>query len=1350
MQPVQSPAIFESNLEWPPTSSPKASTPRVSFANTLKLEQVDGMLRPTSQSGKWQHIRQNNDKLANKLADLILQRNSLFQMSKLGQPVDWNRFDNLTGQLADQEINLFNRADLEERGLIPTTSKPDSRPTELELFAQSQAQAPVRVVPPLEPVQSSTGKRVQDENMLILGVGLAGMVIDDPLLAYGDEQGVLLPLTGVCRALDLPIEVEPNQGQASGWFISQGRNFDLDLKAGTLNINGAAVELPIEGIEQSEDDIYVDAKLISKWLPADFSISRSELQLEVEPRENFPFLERLARQGRRQGLDQGGQAAPTLPLRESEYSLFSMPFADFNTTTSYDTESSGPLKSSYTMTAKGNMGFMASDLFISGSEDEPFDNLRFKLERTDPQARLLGPLAASSMALGDISTSRLPFVSSKWERGMAITNKDLLKQAEFDTTTFRGDLPPGWEVEIYRNGSLVASTTVGSDGQYNLEEIPLYHGENNFKIISYGPQGQENTETRTINVGAEMLSKGKSRYEFSVSQQDSTIVDSNDGSSEHGHGEARLAASYEYGLSKSLSLASGMASQVLEDGRHNYLSTGVQASFGGIFAKADLVHDHESGQAVQLLSQSSLGPFRLRAKHDLLFDFADPDLDQDSDPANHISEFSLSGRIPKFGPLPTLPYSMTYQNTSRDNSSETNLTGRLSANLLGNRFTNTLTASRDTGDGSDTQVDGSLYFSRWLGPVSLRGNLEYSLDSQVEVDGYNLNGLMQLDDKLSAQVGFTKDIEGTAESEASLALNWDAGPMMISPKVTYDSEGNASAMLSLNFSLGREPKGGGMRMSSKNQAGYGAVSAKVYHDKNNNQTFDAGDEPLQGVGIRASQAGRSAKSDQQGIAFVTGIPKYTGTDVVLDRESLEDPFWEPTSQGNSIIAKPGQVEEFDFPVVTTGEIDGTLFSTDADGSKTPLVGRQLALINSQGQEVGRVRSEFDGFYLFERLLPGEYTIQVLDQENEDGLSMDGLTDTITIEGDGTVVNGMDFMVNGKGTRATAMVDQLPGQEVHPNASMAGLRDEDDSILVRLASPLLGRSYPEIRADKVKNRIQEQQIFQEHYPAGPLPPVETNMAPSSAPAPAPTLAPLPAKQPSTPSINLTGGSKSSVSPGAPVEAAPHRVRLRSIPQMQPAVQGRPMRQSLPIKQYQNQQVQTPPTARTDTRYSVQMASFQSMSSAGQALDYYRKSFQDLLGQRQLAIMPVDLGEERGTWYRVVAPGFGSQTEASRFGEHLASRRQQSQVISSGIGSDHEIHLASYSDPQKAADGLREIKGVCGDLLENRDFAIRRVELGADKGVWYRIMASGFEEQQDAVALSKELANRQQYAKVVSSS
>ncbi len=116
-------------------------------------------------------------------------------------------------------------------------------------------------------------------------------------------------------------------------------------------------------------------------------------------------------------------------------------------------------------------------------------------------AGLLGPLDATHFAIGDVAGLSSRLVPGTTGRGLEVTNRPLFNPVAFDRTRFDGDLPSGWDAELYRNGELLAFSRSDGSQRYVFADVPLVYGDNRFEIILYGPQGQQRSRLESINVG---------------------------------------------------------------------------------------------------------------------------------------------------------------------------------------------------------------------------------------------------------------------------------------------------------------------------------------------------------------------------------------------------------------------------------------------------------------------------------------------------------------------------------------------------------------------------------------------------------------------------------------------------------------------------------------------------------------------------------------------------------------------------------------------------------------------------------------------------------------------------------
>ena len=73
-----------------------------------------------------------------------------------------------------------------------------------------------------------------------------------------------------------------------------------------------------------------------------------------------------------------------------------------------------------------------------------------------------------------------------------------------------------------------------------------------------------------------------------------------------------------------------------------------------------------------------------------------------------------------------------------------------------------------------------------------------------------------------------------------------------------------------------------------------------------------------------------------------------------------------------VTPRPGVAVAIDLPLVSAGEVDGTLVR----GGGGSLEGVDLELLDVEGRVAAKTRSDFDGFFLFEGVPYGRYTIRI--------------------------------------------------------------------------------------------------------------------------------------------------------------------------------------------------------------------------------------------------------------------------------------------------------------------------------------------------------------------------------------
>ncbi len=877
--------------------------------------------------------------------------------------------------------------------------------------------------PALQPVERP------DEELVVLDMHLPPYILARGMFCYMHRGGVLAPLSQMMAAFDFPITVDPVTGQADGWFIRENRVFSLDLRRRQVVIAGEVRKYDPSKVELHSDDIYVDTSLLSKWFPVDIEFDLSRLLLQVTSREPLPLEERLEREKRRARLGPRGGARPDYPRVETPYRLLDWPFIDTTYNVDYRNETD-QVEGRFNSLVSGDLLYMNSNLFLAGTHEDSLTDIRLDLGRKDPEGGLFGPLRVQEFSLGDIFTPQIPLISdSRAGRGIEMSSFPLERPSEFDRTTLRGELPIGWEVELYRNEILLDSQVEpNADGRYEFIDVPLLFGLNVLRLIFYGPQGQRREEVVRVFAGEDLVPPGKQYFRIAVNQQNKDLIQiaGQETQAEETDGEERYFMEYERGIARQVSLAGTFASLPLEEaGRRNFFTLGVRASVLGTFSRLDVSRDDAGNTGILAAFQTKLLGLNLFAEHGHFLGFVSERVEEETDPLDTRTDVRIDTVIPAWI-LPRIPFTLRGLIERHDSGrTDADISNRLSIFTHGISASNNLSLVLGRGGGTppSTQFTGSFLLSSRIQRLSLRGTLDYELKPESELTAVSATGDYDFTRDLTARVTFSRQLTGERINTYSAGINKRFRAFALGVDSSYSDDGNFTAGLNLTFSLGREPRRPGVIMTSDRMATSGAASARVFLDRNQNNTFDPEeDEPLEGVGFRP--APKEVQTDEKGIAFIPGLSSHRPTSLTVEQKTLADPFWKVNQEGWQMVPRPGRSVLLDFPVTPTGEIDGTVFLKVGDREKE-VSNAAIQLLDAEGTVIDEVKTAYDGFYLFTEVPPGRYIVRVSPDQVERLNLATPPEERVEIEGTGNIVNGIDFVV--ERARKTESEKTPPGE-----------------------------------------------------------------------------------------------------------------------------------------------------------------------------------------------------------------------------------------------------------------------------------------------------------------------------------
>ena len=845
-----------------------------------------------------------------------------------------------------------------------------------------------------------------DEEVYVFGLRLERYSLTEGFIVFFDGNELYLPLGGFAQALEFPISVDPENGTAEGWFLNDDRTFSLDMRTGRVTLEGRSRDLDPLRVERHPDDIYVALSELEVWFPLALDVLFHDLQVVVKPLEPLPLQERIAREERHARLRRTGEDENLERVAPLE-SWFEWPFVDTSIEVLGQRRNEDRRgQARMTTTVVGVVGGLDGEATAVANSDQDTPNIRMRLGRRSLDGGLLGPLDAREFAFGDVTTPDLPLIAENAVgRGFEVSSFDFNRLGQTNRVTLRGELPVGWEVEVYRNGELIEfqnDRDVGN-GRYEFLNLPTLAGLNEFRLVFFGPQGQKREQVERYFVTSELAEPQRTSYRFAFNQRNRDLISMEpQESTRAGEGENRMVFQAEHGVSETFSITGGLASLSVDEQRRTYASAGLQTSLYGALGHLDLAVDNEGGTAVGARTQTQIGSWSVFGEQSWFRNFHSEETDDGATPGHLRSRTAvrINGHLPDFG-LGHHPLSASVSHEESEQGDwQTNLFGRVSA--IVRPFNFAISSNTRLSERRDTQSDARLLVGTLLGDFRLRGEVGVNLTPKTELDLIALSADWRVFDGFGARVGLRHNGGDSELTAATAGLNRQFEAFALGLSLEADSRGDYNARLGLSFSFGRDPVTDRMEVRAKPFARRGAVSAQVFLDRDNDGVFGPEDEAIESAGFSGPRMRREIVTSDDGTAFVVGIEPYHEVEIGLNEATLEDPFWMAAERPKRVTVRPGTATQLLFPVIETGEIDGMILlrkpmvatgdrihgdtisdDTDRAGSGsarewqaggTPGAGLRVLVIDENGHPVTEAVSAYDGFFFIDRVPYGRYRL----------------------------------------------------------------------------------------------------------------------------------------------------------------------------------------------------------------------------------------------------------------------------------------------------------------------------------------------------------------------------------------
>ena len=866
---------------------------------------------------------------------------------------------------------------------------------------------------------ADAGAYLDERDLLLFSLDLDQLTLTDTLTAYGDPADPLLPVGELARLLDLDLNVSPSDRRITGTLGEARRSVTIDLGAGVARVGGADVRLKPGDVGYTRSDIYIRASALQHILPVRFTITPEALSISLSALEKLPIQERLERIARLRGLGENAGAGQEPALQvNSPYQLFTPPSFDVALEAGRDTRTLQSYSSRYDLRVAGDLLYTNMQGYVGSDERGRPNSARLLFERRSAEGAL--PLGATRISGGDVFTPALAIgPRSVGGRGFSFSSAPLEEASVFNTIDLRGELPIGYDVELYINDVLRSGQRTPVQGRYEFLNVPLVRGLNVIRIVTYGPRGERNEIVRVINVGGGELRKHQFQVEVGAVEQGRALIEPQPiPPDDLAIGQARgirLAANAAYGLTDRLTIVAGLAAYpVLGSAPRNLATVGLRTSLAGFAVQADGAADGTGGAGLALgIAGQPLGISMVLRHSQYRGGFLDETISafDVQNPAVSHTALTLDFALPPIGGK-RIPLSLRgARDAFTDGATRWTASARTSVTVAGTLLSSGLDYQRARSGLSvtDERLTGNFAAAKFLNfKWQLRASADYDLLPAAILRALSFTADRSVSERWALRFGLGKTLgsDGDTFGQAGTVLRLPFGELSLSGDYSF-RKGDWSLSARFGFGSLFDPLRHRYVMTPPGPASGGNAVIQAFLDRDGDGRFGRGDEPVPKVRLEGGQ--RKAVTDARGEAVVTGLGTAPTGSMQSDISDIDQSYVSTPPSRIEFAPRPGQVVKILYPMEPVGEVYARLMLRRAGEPAVGLSAVQVRLVRS-GHDPILATTEWDGSAVFSAVPLGTYRLE-LDPSQAKRLGMSfasPVSVTVTADKDSQVQATVEF------------------------------------------------------------------------------------------------------------------------------------------------------------------------------------------------------------------------------------------------------------------------------------------------------------------------------------------------------
>ncbi len=774
---------------------------------------------------------------------------------------------------------------------------------------------------------------------------------------------VLLPLSQFLQLVEIRHRLSP-EGRLEAAVDPGNRRIEIDVRRDTMQFGERRVRIEPEFRRFEGGELYVGAERLGDLLGLRFGVDWAELTVTVVDPGDLPIARRLNREAAREAYlrhVEGPKADVTFGRERPrwdgvvvDYSVFS-PSVDPIGGATYSLGLGADL-------AGGSLEVLGQSVGAASDGQVRVDASWTGVWRDHRWVKQL--------RLGDVGSTS---PRGRSIRGAMVTNAPYVRPSLVGALLYAGRLEPGWSVEAYRGGDLVAFDSTDAAGGFAVD-LPVRYGENPVDFVAYGPFGEIREFNRTYRVLSTLLPVGRFEYGLSAGQCRTAAC----------AGTANL--DLRYGATRRWTVQAGLDQfwrDTVPDRLHPYASVVANPTNAWAF-QGDVVSGAFAHGGVRYEPSVDIrieGDYT-RFTRDSFSVFAAP---------GRRAAWSMSGFL---RPSTRGGFFFFDARIERVITEVGHTTGaRLGASLQTSeiRLLPYVRAQQDVTTrafaGLNTFILPRPQWGRFLGQLIVRTTTE--VEPRVGLTAWSVFAARPLARGVRLELGTTWRREDAGLTYSLVMTSYlPAARAVTAVTAPPGGGGPVTGTQFVQGSVLWDRPAGRLSVAPGPSLERSGLSGRVFLDENANGRRDVGERGLANVRVLVGSVGTS--SDSAGGYRVWDLVPFEPIFVTLDSLSLESPLLVPAFARASIVPGPNRFRTLDIPVVQAGVIEGRV-TREGRG-----VGGVTLVLSDRRTGARRTLVTFsDGAFYLLGVKPGDYELAV-DERASDALGADAAPLTFTL------------------------------------------------------------------------------------------------------------------------------------------------------------------------------------------------------------------------------------------------------------------------------------------------------------------------------------------------------------------